>query len=96
MAHPKARYEKGTAETQARMAALSQKAKQAREAQATPVLPEPVVDRKPFIPQGVPNMSVDVNEFTGVQRGFPHMNFAGMDVLQEPKRIQSWPGDGSV
>lgn len=92
MAHPKARWEKGSPETQARMAELSQKAKAAREAQASPVSPEPVVDRKPFVTRV--HSGVDVNEFTGIQKGFPQMQF-GVDIVQEQARTQSWPGDRS-
>jgi hypothetical protein len=93
MAHPKARWEKGTPETQARMAAISQKAKEAREARRATVEPSLASgDRKPFAVSAFPVMTVDVNEFTGVSRGFPQTSF-GPNFLPDQPPKSSWPGD---
>ena len=94
MAHPKSRWQKGSPETQARMAELSQKAKEAREARDSvpPEPPQPVVDRKPFVNRV--HSGVDVNEFTGINKGFPQQQF-GVDIVSERPRTQAWPGDRS-
>lgn len=89
MSHPKSRWEKGSPDTQARMAAISQKAKEAREARKAQVSTSPPTSDKPFVNAAFPAMTTDVNEFTGVTRGFPQQAFG---ALGEVKSL-SWPGD---
>lgn len=97
MAHPKSRWEKGSPETQNRMAALAQKAKEAREAKqgiVSPPAPVAIIDN--HAPFTVPNLkslqTVEINEFTGVSRGFPQQSF-GPNFLPELSKTQTWPGD---
>lgn len=89
MAHPKARWEKGSPDTKERMAAVSQKAKEAREARTTG---SPSTDsHAPFAVQLNP-VRPDVDEFTGAQKGFPQQSF-GPNFLPGLAQSKGWPGD---
>lgn len=90
MARGGARFEKGSAETQARMARV----REARaKAAAAAVAPAPVVSsRAPFMP--TVGGGVDVNEFIGFQPDFPQTTF-GPNFLPDLPRVKAaaWPGD---
>ena len=90
MAHPKARWEKGSPETKARMAAVSQKAKEAREARTAVMAAPPSTSKAPFT-SPVMSRTIDVNEFTGHTAGGFQTSF-GPNFLGEV-RTQTWPGD---
>jgi hypothetical protein len=90
MAHPKSRWEKGSPDTKERMAAVSQKAKEARETRrnAEPPSTDP---RAPFAVQLNP-VRPDIDEFTGAQKGFPQQSF-GPNFLPGLAQSKGWPGD---
>jgi hypothetical protein len=86
-AHPKSRWEKGSPETQERMAAVSQKAREAREARRSAEPPY----HAPFAVQLNP-VRPDIDEFTGAQKGFPQLSF-GPNFLPGLAQSKGWPGD---